>query len=143
MIIQEQWTHWAQAQSFEDKYFIDFITFKPCKLIITLKKKNKIMHFVFNSEIIHYKRNDEAFCVNLCLLLSNYNVDFAEKTFFKVINSSYAQTLETSVPNSFSKSLHHFCLLADDSVVDILATHEPEIIFSLRMDSDAQGGYEV
>lgn len=129
-ISKEQWINWEPAQPFEDKYFIDFVNVAPFQLTIQLRKKNKCVQLVFKSEVIHYKRNDEVFCVQLCIFLSNINLDFAQKTFFIINNSSYSAKLQTSRALPASTDLIHFCLLADDSVIDILVTNEPEIIIT-------------
>ena len=51
-----------------------------------------------------------------------------------VMNSMYIQTIKASLPSLANMDLLHFCLICDDVVIDILATQEPELIFSLRSD---------
>lgn len=132
----EQWLYWPPAQPYEDKYFFSEINFTSTEWTIELTKNNKWVVLFFKNGIIHYRCSQELFCIVLWDVLIDCKFDYGRRTFFMVKNSTYVQTIHQSVGVQYLTDLLHFCLICDDVVIDIIASHEPELTFSLQSDPD-------
>lgn len=124
--MQENWIPWQAVEAFEDKYFIDYIECKGETLKIILNKNNSSLEVTFNN-ILNLKVNDESFRIGLFERLINHTIAYGKKTFFLVNNSEYAKQF-SEINASPCK---HFCLVGDDSVIDILTTEEPQVKFKV------------
>lgn len=134
--VQEQWVHWPPAQPYEDKYYLKKILFTLNACTFELTKHNKRIVLHFKEGIVHYRCTQDLFTLAFLNVLNDCNVSYGKKTFFLVKYSTYAKTIQPTIVQSYTADLLHFCLICDDVLIDILATHEPEFTFSLRSDPD-------
>lgn len=136
-----QWERWEPIKNLNDKYYIESITDTLNGLNIILFEmddRKKKIQLLFKNGVFSYRVTDEGLRMNLIGLLDNqYGGNFyGYWTFFKVIDSPYLQWLsQESCETSDAISLKHFCLVAADSIMDIIHSKEPEVIL-LENDKD-------
>ena len=130
---QEIWTHWQVSPKLSGKYSIDFIQDDDHQLALHLslgKHKNPKVHVYFKNAIYAFRKTDEGFMYKTIIQLEqNYGASFYTKnTFFKIENSAYLQWL-TEQSHGLAELLNfsHFCFLGENSIVDVIASYEPEI----------------
>lgn len=130
-LMSEQWEKWEPVTELASKYFIDSISDDVnCFRIILCESKNekKKVEVVFEDSVYAYRSTYESFRnKTINTLEEQYGASFyTDWTFFKVNRSKYIHWLsEQSYGISSAQSLIHFCLLAVDSIVDVISTTEP------------------
>jgi hypothetical protein len=132
--MQEQWTRWEPVAGLAEKYYVESISesAKGFKLILSeqFNEKNEV-HISFK-RVYSYKHTNESFRYKTIDMLNEmYGVAFyANWTFFKIADSEYVKWLsEESHDTSDIYKFVHFSLIAADSILDIIATREPEVTF--------------
>lgn len=128
----EQWTRWEFAPDIAGKYDIESLISNIDGLFIRLYSSDNTrkIELAFTPCADAYRQTNESFMFNLPGELDiKYGGDFfAHWTFFKVENSEYLLWLsKQSQGYSTEFDFVHFCLLGEDSVIDIIARREPHI----------------
>lgn len=129
----EQLTKWKPIQGLSARYYIESISDTINELQILLFDDNdeeKKVLVSFKNSIISYESTYESFRSKLISDLDDqYGTKFyGTWTFFKVTNSSYLQWVSKhSYDTTKSLFLTHFCIIGLESIVDIIATDEPQV----------------
>ena len=129
----ENWVKWEPISDLYEKYDLISFDYNINGLKITLldeiKKESKIQ-LKFKNSIdscrVTYENNREKI---FFALKDKYGSSFYLKwTFFKVHNSEYLKWLSDesyTVTDYFN--LTHFCIISSESIIDIIASYEPEV----------------
>ncbi|MCR6106975.1 hypothetical protein HXA34_11810 [Salipaludibacillus agaradhaerens] len=131
--MNEQWERWEPIKRLSNKYYIESISDSIKCFKITLCESNderKKVEVIFDDSVHAYRSTDESFNLKTINTLDeHYGTRFYSNwTFFKVNNSEYTNWLyEQSYGIAASQPLIHFCLIASDSIVDVIAAYEPKI----------------
>lgn len=131
--MSEQWERWEPIRSLSSKYYIESISDSIKCFKITLCESDderKKVEVVFEDSVHAYRSTDESFNLKTINTLDEqYGTKFYSNwTFFKVNNSEYTNWLsKQSYGIADSQPLIHFCLIASDSIVDVIAAYEPKI----------------
>lgn len=131
----EQWTKWEPLPNLAGRYYLASIADTITELKIFFyhaDDKEKKVLISFNNSIITYEGTYETYRSKLiCDLDDRYDTRFyADWTFFKVTNSSYIKWLsEQSCHTINSSILTHFAFFAGETILDIIALNEPQVIF--------------
>ncbi|KHF30062.1 hypothetical protein [Anoxybacillus sp. EFIL] len=131
--MQEKWERWEPIGDLSLKYYVESLSdsIEGFKILLSdAYDENKKVEVIFEDSVHAYRSTDESFRQSVINKIDEqYGTQFyAEWTFFKVANSEYIQWLsEQSYGISESESLIHFCFLAGDSIVDVVAAYEPKI----------------
>ncbi|WP_283610438.1 hypothetical protein [Faecalispora anaeroviscerum] len=129
----EHWEKWESREKINNKYYVDSICDSKEGFIITLsdsENESEKVQVVFPESVHAYRSTNESYRQKIITDLDcKYGSEFYSKwTIFKVDQSEYLKWLsDQSYEISDSESLHHFSIIAVDSVVDIIAAYEPEI----------------
>ena len=133
-IMCEKWAKWLPIEGLSMKYYVDEISDCMEGFVIKLSDsmdESKKIKVIFGDSVWAYRSTDESLRQETINLLDKkYGAEFyAEYTFFKVTDSEYIKWIEAQSYKIFdSKTLIHFSIIAVDSIVDVIATYEPEII---------------
>jgi len=128
----EQWTRWEFAPDIAGKYDVESLIANLDGLFIKLHSsdnKRKI-ELTFTPCADAYRQTSESFMFDLPNELeTKYGGDFfAQWSFFKIKDSAYLAWLaKQSRDYSTEFEFVHFCVLGQDSVIDIIARTEPHI----------------
>lgn len=130
--MQEEWIRWEFAQDIEGKYDIETLISNIDGLFLKLRSPDnpRKIELVFTPYADAYRDTNESFIFILPgELEQKYGRKFfANWTFFKVANSEYLSWLSNrSQGYSEEFDFVHYCLLGDDSVIDIISRYEPHI----------------
>ena len=133
--MKEKWIQWKPIENLAKKYYVESILdsidgFKI--LLFAEKNREKKILIYFRDSVDCYRSTNESFLVTtLFNLKENYGTKFfGDWTFFEIENSLYLDSIKQESDGiSESYKLRHFCLLAIDSMVDILADYEPTVTF--------------
>lgn len=131
--MQEHWTRWEPISNLSKKYYIESISdsmegFKV--LLFEAENPEKKVLVSFSDSVEAFRSTNESYTfLTIDSLAEKYGSKFfSEWTFFKIENSKYLQWIsEQSYGISESYNLIHFCLVATDSIVDIIDTGEPKV----------------
>lgn len=132
--MQEQWIRWEPIEKSKGKFRIDNVSnaFNGLSIMLTdLDNMQRKIQFLFKNSVNSYRDTNESFRQKTILdLRDKYGADFyAQWTFFKVNNSAYMEwIIEQSVGFGELLSFIHFSFIAEDSIVDVVSTYEPEIL---------------
>lgn len=132
--MDEIWTRWIPPiEGLIKKYYIDGLldTLENLKIILANAEETHEVHVIFESNAASYEYTDESFCNELIVqLYTTYGHDFySDWTFFKIDNSSYIKRLSVQSSGiSDSLTLTHYCFVAGDSILHILAYEDPLVI---------------
>lgn len=132
--MQEKWTKWEPISNLAKKYYVKFIsedTKDKYKILLsdTENNKNKIL-ISWPLGVDAHRSTDESYTLaTINFLDKQYGTEFyGDWTFFKIENSSYLRWLsEQSYGISEEYNLTHFCILAADSMIDVINNYEPTI----------------
>lgn len=130
--MQEQWTHWEPIKGLTGTYVIEMLAERQFGLVITLysyRDKHQKIEIVFRPAD-SYKRTNASFKIRISPPLSDKYEDsfYTQWTFFKLTGSEYLFWLKEEsceVYNNFD--FQHFCIVDENSVIDILAREEPQV----------------
>jgi hypothetical protein len=131
--MQEQWMRWEPIEGLNGKYDITALTANRTGLTITLipfQGNGQAVEITFNKFVEAYRHVDESCRTALFHELSENHkeITYGSWTFLKATNSEYLTWLaHESGGWSETLELMHFCLIGDDSVVDIAADYEPTV----------------
>ena len=131
--MHEQWTQWRPIEQLAPQYYTTAIINAATGFHIRFGESNNNPRGLF----ITFERSIEA-CrvtdegdrfVKLLYLIDTYGRDFFVKwPFFKVTNSEYLEWLSQESGGIFDqKSMEHFALITQDSIIDIATSYEPKI----------------
>ncbi len=131
--LNEKWERYEPTKGLSRKYYIDSIKDSINCFQIILSDDydgNNKVEVLFKDSVHAYRSTEESF--NLKMMNSideSYGTDFYSNwTFFKVENSEYIQWIsEQSYGISDSQQLLHFCFIASDSILDVIAAYEPRV----------------
>jgi hypothetical protein len=133
MIMHEQWTQWRPIEQLAPQYYMTALIDDVTGFYIRLgeSKNNPCGLFItFERSIDACRVTDEGDrFTKLLYLIDTYGRDFFVKwAFFKVTNSEYLEWLSQESGSIFdSKSMEHFALITQDSIIDIASRYEPKI----------------
>lgn len=138
--MNEHWIKWEPFTYSETTYYyIEQINVNKKGLKIILVEdasETRTVQVFFKKAVVAYSSTDESFISGVLTCLNeNYGKKFYGRwPFFKVANSKYIQRLSEKLGNSFNDSsrLIHFVFLAGDSMVDVIADYEPEVVLVKR-----------
>ncbi|KKO54063.1 hypothetical protein [Paenibacillus sp. DMB20] len=131
--MEEIWRIWEVGNEMKSKYYVESIIDNIEGFRILLSEANdesKKVEILFEDSVHAYRSTDESFRQSTINYLDEYygTEFYRDRTFFKVSNSKYIQWLSLqSFGIADSEPVHHFSILAVDSVVDIIAAYEPKI----------------
>ncbi len=132
--MREQWIKWEPINNLADKYYIESVSESLEGFSLVLfqpKNEQEKVVIKFANSVDSFRRTTETFTyLTIDTLDDAYGSDFYGRwTFFKIKNSEYLQWLSRqSYKISEERNFTHFCFLAVDSVVDVIANYEPEVI---------------
>jgi hypothetical protein len=131
--MEERWVQWEPKKEFKGKYHIDIISdsLDGFELLLTSKEdENKKVKVLFGDVVDAYRNTDGSFRQKTIYYLDeNYGTNFyTQWTFFKVLNSEYAQWLSAQSYKTFDfLQCIHFAIVTDDAVIDIVTNTEPQV----------------
>ncbi len=142
MILEEEYTFWKPLKKLYRYYSIDDIldnqdahyeiVFTPY-YFSTYKgrKQHKNIKVLFKDSVEYHNSTDESFRHRLIHELSEKNGEkFHQHSFFKVKNSKLLPWLLKQSCNTIDISkMTHFSFMGVNSILDVVATYEPEIKF--------------
>lgn len=124
-MIQDQWIKWEPAKNLSNKYYLEsFVSgideFKLC--LVDLYNEDKKLLVIFDPPGYSFQNTDIQFRQKKLQLLQKYQgQNFIDWTFFKITNSTYAQTLaEGSCGVDKIEDFHHFAFFTRDSILEII-----------------------
>lgn len=130
--MEEQWKPWDIDDRILKKYYIvalvdDTESFKIS--LVESENSDQKVEVVFDGYVVSYCCSDESFRQKtLDRLDIEYGEDFyANTTFFWIDNSEYLRRMQEEAYGLIMNEMRHFCIMAEDSFVDIITTYEPEI----------------
>jgi hypothetical protein len=133
--MEELWIKWVPIKDLAKKYLIESVTHnsKGLDIVLCEEKNNKNKLNVFFEGFIHsYKWTEELYNLKIISILNtHYPKDFYTKwTFFKVVNSSYAQSLlEGSEDSAEGREFIHYLFFENDGLLEVIAPAEPSMKF--------------
>ncbi|OGI12004.1 MAG: hypothetical protein A2Y40_10985 [Candidatus Margulisbacteria bacterium GWF2_35_9] len=134
--MKEEWKTWEPVSDLSEKYYIESVSNdlkKGLKIVVCDEKNEKKKVIItFEYAISSYKWTNETFRLDTAAFLDEkYGKKFYTKwTFFKVTNSSYLQLLsKESSGIADYYSLIHFAIIESNSILDIIASYEPNVEF--------------
>lgn len=136
MNIHENWIRWEPINNLARKYYgvsIKKEVGRQLKIVLSdAKNEKKNVLISFSAGIIAYRRTDETYTMDTIEWLDKtYSTHFyGDWTFFKIENSGYLKWLSgKSSGIADNLNLTHFCILAVDVLIDIVALNEPIVTF--------------
>lgn len=133
IFMTEKWSKWQPLQELAPHYYIDDIhdTMEGFAIILSEEKNREAKIRIFFADSVDaYRSTYNSFRYKLIDDIDKqYGSEFYTKwTFFKIERSEYINWLsEQSYEFSDGISPIHFCLIALDSVVDVIAAYEPKV----------------
>ncbi|TGK14280.1 hypothetical protein [Leptospira kmetyi] len=129
--MKEVWKQWPLHKNLFKKYSIDEVADTLSGVRIRLGDVNQKIDVIFSNSVSAYRSVEDGFRQNLINdLIDQYGSDFITKcTFFQVENSKFLNWLiEESYGFIDAPEIKHFSFLASNSILDVVANYEPEII---------------
>ncbi|TGL66536.1 hypothetical protein [Leptospira kmetyi] len=129
--MKEVWKQWVLHKNLLRKYSIDEVVDTLDGVKIRMGDVNQKVDIIFSDSVSAYRSVEEGFRQNLINdLIDQYGSDFITKcTFFQVENSKFLNWLiEESYGFIDAPEIKHFSFLASNSILDVVANYEPEII---------------
>jgi hypothetical protein len=133
-IMDETWERWKPEVELSQKYYIDTVidNIKGLNILLSDSENEDLkVEIIFSNSVHAYRSTDES-CRQKML---NYidekygKIFYSQWTLFKVINSEYSEWIcKQSFGIVESENLIHFSIVAVDSIIDIIAAYEPQII---------------
>lgn len=128
----EEWIIWKPIPNLASKYYVKSLSdrYSGFKILLEDAQNANQLQIIFKDGIDSFSRTDETFRFRTVIKLKEkYGADFYKNwTFFKIINSSYLQWLSLeSYEESDARLLSHYCIVASDSIVDIINNKDPII----------------
>lgn len=131
--MKEKWIKWEPIKNLSRKYYLESLVENHDGLKIMLSSAEndaKQILIYFQDSVKAYRKTDESFILlTLHYLGENYGSAFyGNWDFFIVENSEYLnwiikQSHEIYEPHDFK----HYCILASDVMIDIIAGYEPTV----------------
>lgn len=135
-MMNEQWIKWEPISGLEGKYDIEKLCddLNGCEIILVHSQdKNKKVRLTWKNSIHSCTRTDKIFTYKtIASIDTKYGFEFHKNwTFFMVKNSDYLKRLseESYTLSDQFYGVIHFALITPDSIVDIIPTYEPEVIW--------------
>ena len=132
--MQEKWIRWEPTNNLSKKYYVESISEDikdKYKILLTNAENNKNKILIsWPIGVDAHRSTDESYTLATINFLDNqYGPEFyANWTFFKIENSNYLKWLsDQSYGISDDCNLTHFCILAVDSMIDIINNYDPTI----------------
>lgn len=132
--MQEQWIKWEPISHLAANYYVESISESLDGFFLILfnseNRQDKVM-VKFTRSVDSFRRTTETFTyLTIDSLDDRYGANFyVNWAFFKIKNSQYLKWMnEQSYGISEERNFMHFCFLAVDSIVDVIANYEPEVI---------------
>jgi hypothetical protein len=131
--MEDNWIQWKPAENLQAKYYIEALcdSLQGFKIVLSdVNDRNKRVLINFRTSAYAYRRTDETSRYRLILQLKEkYGGSFyGNCSLFKVENSSYVKwVIEESEEIVADREFLHFCIIAGDSVLDIIDYDEPEV----------------
>lgn len=134
--MHEIWNRWEPVNNLAKKYYIESITeriddkFKILLSDAEDEKKKVLISFPHGVDA-HRNTNESYILSTLTSLKTHYGTEFySDWTFFKVENSEYLKWISEQSYGIYEDcKFTHFCILAVDSMVDIITNYEPTVTF--------------
>ena len=129
----ENWQKWEPINGLAKKYYIDGVIddFYGFKIKLTNRDNEKSKLIIsFNESVWAYRSAEEGLrLLTMENLAQKYGANFyTEWTFFKVLNSDYLNWIfKESYNTAPGSNLMHFCVVAMDDILEIIADYEPEV----------------
>jgi hypothetical protein len=132
--MDEHWSYWKPLEKLEALYRLETVIDKMTSLSILLLEKDsdKKLLLEFDSSLIGYRQSDETYRSSLIHSLANvYGDNFLSQwSFFKVTHSAYVAWLSDESEGIYnSAQVHHFVIMDDLLVIDIVAQGHPTCSF--------------
>jgi hypothetical protein len=125
-IMTEQWVKWEPIAGLAEHYNIDEVLNTVDGLSIVLSKtdgNNDVKIRVTFDTIEAYRSTYETFRIKI-------SDQYMGWTFFRIENSEYLQWLSEQSHGMYDDfKFLHFAIATDDTVLDIIAKHEPKVEF--------------
>lgn len=123
---------WKPLENLPAKCWIDTINVKAGQLTILLsnEEETRTISLKFNNNFYMYKVAEENCTIKLLYtLIAKYGDPFVyDSAFYLIHNSSYVEWLvQQSNGLLQADNLHHYCIFGVDSVLDVIASQEPEV----------------
>ncbi len=130
----EQWSKWEPTYGLSKKYYIDAIIDDIRGFKIKLTSRDYEDHKVtinFPESVWMYRSTEEGLrLLTLEQLAQQYGASFyTDWSFFKIKDSQYLNWIyqESYQTITNNKPLIHFCLVAMNDILDVVADYEPKI----------------
>lgn len=131
MRLEEKWIKWEPIKDLEGGFCEELICDGIDGLTIILSRKKydeKIKLNINWRKFTSYTVTDETYLDKIFNDLRARDSTYKGGSFFKIINSEYLRRLSYSSGTlSDYKSFTHFVILTSDSVIDVIAEHEPKV----------------
>lgn len=132
--MQEKWLKWDPIQSSAKFYWLDSFSKSEnndLKIIFTeIESPTKGLSIIFKTGVKAYQHTNESCCYERFNNDDYPNDFFIQQSFFKIQNSNFLKSfMHPSLKLNEEQKLIHFCFLAYDDLIDVLAINEPEITF--------------
>jgi hypothetical protein len=132
--MQENWTQWKPIEDLINNYYIESISDSiddGVKILLfdAQNKKRKVL-ISFPNSVDSYRITDESFTyLTIDFLAERYGAKFFHDcAFFKIQDSKYLQWIsQQSYGISEKLNFTHFCIIAIDSIIDVIANYEPTV----------------
>ena len=129
-LLEERWTKWQLTKNLPPYgLYVNSIVNSPYEFKILLANENdeEVVKILLDHSPYSYRTADETYRLNA---ISNSKFALSGWRLFKIENSNYISwLLKESCTISKSQFLMHFSIIATDSIVDIVDTHEPKVEF--------------
>lgn len=102
-----------------------FIELIPDSIVVTENEKYKTIYIHWPGSYISYMDSDSG-----ARNMINLDKDNNRWTFFIIKESEYVDFIKNDSYGIKGNNLEHFCIIGTNSVVDILAYYEPQILDS-------------
>ena len=131
-ITHEEWMWWKPLENLPAQCWIDTIDIKAGQLIILVSddKETCTISLKFNNNFHMYKITEENCTLELLDdIIVKYGKPFVyDSAFYLIHNSSYVEWLvQQSKGWLQADKLYHYCIFGVDSVLDVIASQEPEV----------------
>ena len=126
------WTPWNPIKDLSGQYFVDSLQESKDQFIIKLSnyRDGKKIQIRFQHGIDTYRYINESFCFGIISELEKKYAGSLDLTsiFFKITHSDLLKLMsKKSSGVSEAYPFIHFCIIAGDEIVDIIARYEPEV----------------
>jgi hypothetical protein len=123
--MKEVWEMWIPKNKLVEKYYVDSLKndVEGLTIVLTNDINEKKLILRWEGVVESYTCSEESSRNELYA-----NDSLTKWTFFNIKNSKYIEWINRQSSGICSlKELQHFCIVAIDSIVDIIAEYEPEI----------------